>query len=253
MPEPLKTRAFLLRKQPYSESSLILQVFSEQSGQLSILAKGLYKNKQSGASMLNVMNEYEFIISDASEGKLHILKEFSVIREFPADLPLETWVCAQAGLELVSKLIINKEDAPLFYQALQSYLYYLEGVITNPITITWRFFLRIYKLLGIPIDMCRCSVCQSDMAAPRGFRTGTGQLVCPTCLPVLTDAVELSPEAGKILSLLPVIGNYINDIVLTPELIRSINFFFLNYLNCQFHNRTDLKSLHYFSKFDEQS
>lgn len=253
MPEALKTRAFMLKKQPYSESSLLLQVFSDQLGMTSILAKGLHKNKQSSATLLAVMNEYDFVLSDASDGKLHILKEFTVLREFPADLPLETWVCAQAGLELISKLIIPKEDAPVFYKALQSYLTYLEGVKINPITITWRFFLHVDKLLGIPVDLNHCSVCHSEMPVPAGFRRSTGHLLCFKCIPTHLDTMQFSPEASEILHLLPVIGNFINDVVLTPGIIKSINHFFLNYLNCQFHNNTELKSLLYFDRINEQN
>lgn len=253
MPEALKTRAFLLRKQPYSESSLLLHVFSDQLGLASILAKGLHKNRQSGAAMLVVMNEYDLVISDAADGKLHILREFSVLREFSADLPIENWVCAQAGLEIISKLIIPKEDAPLFYSALQRYLLYLEGLKTNPIAIVWRFFLHLYKLLGVPLELDKCSVCHNRLAAPAGYKRSSGQLVCSRCLSLFKDAARFDAETGEILSLLPVIGNYVNDIVLTPDLIRSLNNFFLTYLDCQFHNHTELKSLHYFDHIDHQN
>jgi len=79
MPGKLKTNAILIRKQPYSESSVLMQAFSDSLGMISVLAKGLRKTKQSQDFLLNVMNEYEMVITDVPAGNIHVLTEFTLL------------------------------------------------------------------------------------------------------------------------------------------------------------------------------
>jgi len=248
MAEKIRTNCILIRKQPYGESSLVLQAFSESLGMFSAIAKGFCRPPQNKAVLLNVMNEYEFILSASCSNGMHTLTEFSAITEFPTDLPVENWALMQAGIELISKILIPAHETPQFYDLLLKYLKYQRGIEKNPVAIFWRFLLHLYKLLGIDIGLPNCSLCHGLMKQPAGFETGTGRPLCADCLPKVGSAFSFSPEAAEVMSVLPMIGNYINDLEIDAESIRQINHFFLYYLNSQFHNNIDLKSLHYYKR-----
>jgi len=246
MPVKIKTNCFLIRKQPYSETSVLMQVFSDRLGMASVLAKGLRKSKQQQDFLLNVLNEYEFVLSTPANSSLHILCEMSILNELPADLPLQTWTAAQAGAEILTKLMLPEEEIPLFYKALRQYLDYLKGVSANPIAIFWRYLLHLYKLLGIPVNLQLCSLCHKDMTEPRGYSADTGQLLCGNCFDKAPGVFALEPEESHIISLLPVIGNYLNDLNLTKDNCQRINHFFLHYISRQFHKTIRLNSLQLF-------
>lgn len=248
MPAKIKTNCYLIKKQPYSESSVLMQVFSDCEGMTSVLAKGLRKSKQHQDFLLNVLNEYEFVLSAASNSGIHVLTEMSLVSEYPTDLPLETWSAAQAGAEILTKLILPEDEIPLFYKALKQYLDYLKSVSANPLAIFWRYLLHLYKLLGIPVNLNQCSICHAEMTKPLGYSADTGQLLCSKCFSAQEEAFLLQPEESNILMLLPVIGNYLNDLTILPENNKRLNHFFLNYISQQFHKNIRLNSLQIFEK-----
>lgn len=225
-----------------------MQVFSDCLGMTSVLAKGLRKSKQQQGFLLNVLNEYEFILSAPANSSLHKLCEMSILNELPADLPLETWTAAQAGAEILTKLMLPEEEIPLFYKALRQYLDYLKGVTANPIAIFWRYLLHLYKLLGIPINLQQCSLCHKTMAEPRGYSADTGQLLCSECFDKAPGVFALEPEESHIIALLPVIGNYLNDLNLTADNCQRTNHFFLHYISRQFHKTIRLNSVQLFER-----
>jgi DNA repair protein RecO len=256
----LKTHCFLLKKQPYSESSFLLQVFAENHGLISILAKGMRKNKERQDILLNTLNEFEVIISEPATPGLYTLNELCLVNEYPADLPLETWICAQAGAELLTKLLIPQDEIPPFYLALRQYLTYQKAVTANPIAIFWRFTLHIIKLLGVPVVLNQCADCHCLTGSRSlygdtviegksicAYRADTGQLICNDCQLNYGTVHRLTPECISILELIPVIGNYLNDLSISAECLNQLNHFFLHYLSCQFHQPIHLKSLDYYT------
>lgn len=223
-----------------------MQVFSDCLGMTSVLAKGLRRGKQHQDFLLNVLNEYEFVLSISPNSGIHVLTEMSVLSEFPTDLSLKTWSAAQAGAEILTKIILPAEEIPLFYRVLKQYLEYLKGVTANPVAIFWRYLLHLYKLLGVQVNLNQCSVCHGEMKKPGGYSADTGQLLCSKCLATAPVVYALEPEESNILMLLPVIGNYLNDLTITAENSRRINHFFQHYISRQFHKHISLNSLQVF-------
>jgi DNA repair protein RecO len=224
-----------------------MQVFSDTEGLISVLAKGIRKSKKHEDILLNILNEYEFVMTNPSQSGIHVLVEMTLLSEYPTDLPLETWFTAQAGAEFVTKLLLPDEEIISFYQALSQYLAYQKNMTTNSITIFWRFLMHTYKLLGVPINLTQCSHCHCEMEKPAGYTTDNGQLVCDNCYLTLQTAYVFDPETANLLMLLPVIGNYINDLEISRESIRSLNHFFMHYVSTQFHKTMYLKSLEFYN------
>ena len=225
-----------------------MQVFSDTAGLISVLAKGIRKSKQHEDMLLNILNEYEFIITNPTESGIHVLTEMTLLSEYPTDLPLETWFTAQAGAEFVTKLMLPEDEITAFYQALSQYLAYQKIVTVNSITIFWRFLMHSYKLLGVPINLNQCAHCHNAMDKPAGYTADTGQLVCDSCHLSLQTSYVFDPETSNLLNLLPMIGNYINDLEISRECIRQLNHFFLHYISIQFNKTIYLKSLEYFKQ-----
>ena len=239
----IKSKGILIRKQPYSESSLLLHVFSDMHGNATYLAKGLRRGKEHRDFLINPLNEYEFITSEATSSGIHIVTDFYLLSEYPTDLAYETWCIAQAGLELLTKIMIPIEEAPVFCNSIRLYLNHLLQINKNPIAIFWRFLLHIYKLLGIEMVLDQCSLCNRKIRFIRGYDAIQGNVLCTECLVNDPVGIGFDPAASELISKLPIIGNYLNDLEIPAEVRSQLNLFFLNYLSRQFHKDIYLKSL----------
>jgi len=71
--------AFILRTFPYSNSSLILKVFSEQHGVLSILAKGAKRLKSPYTAVLQILSEVKLDMAISAHSELHTLKTAEIL------------------------------------------------------------------------------------------------------------------------------------------------------------------------------
>jgi len=220
-----------------------LTVFSESEGLITILAKGIRKSKKQEYTLLNLLNEYELVFTEPAQGNLPILSELTLLKDFPTDLPLQTWIYAQAAVELITKVLLPAEEITLVYQLLSRYLDYLQRVQTNAVCIFWRFVLHLLNLMGIPINLYRCSACGKPQDGFSAYSPLTGQLLCDECQQKAPTSFSLNQESSHILSLLPQIGNYLEDLVLSDEMVRQLHHFFLYYLSVQFNRDIHLKSL----------
>lgn len=220
-----------------------MQVFSDTLGLISILAKGIRKSKPQSVYLLNILNEYELVVTEPTQSGLHTLTELTLIREYPTDLPLNTWFNVQAGAEILTKLLIPHDEVPQFYLALSQYLDYQKQVQVNSIAIFWRYLLHLYKLMGIPVNLSLCSLCHKELIKPAGYSAQSGRLLCQDCLPISPEANMFTAEAISLISMLPTIGNFIKDLEISKQSEMQINDFLLSYLSLQFNKPIHLKCL----------
>lgn len=73
--------AFILHRRPYRETSVLLDVFSQEYGRISLLAKGIRKKNNRLAGMLQPF--VPLYITWAGNGELAILQEADIRGELP--------------------------------------------------------------------------------------------------------------------------------------------------------------------------
>nr|MDK2850942.1 repair protein RecO [Candidatus Cloacimonadota bacterium] len=242
----IKTTGIITELIPYSESSYIAKVITYDKAQISIIAKGWRKKNE---PILRFF-EYDFCLSEPKEEGLYILKELCVIKDFSSYPNSSTWAAAEAGMELINKIIIPLSEAKDYYTLLREYLGYLQKVSKNGILIFWRMLLRIFKMMGINFDPELCDRCQC-LTSPVAMGHN-GDLICQNCLQEMFDTHEyrtLSSTAQRVLTLLPQIGNYLETIKLDRAVTEELNNLFLDYYSSHNKQTLKLKSLSVLSQF----
>lgn len=73
----------MLRKIPFSETSLILKVYTRESGLVSLMAKGAKRPKSRFAGLLDFFNLNQFLYPEKSRSEIMTLADAGLIREFP--------------------------------------------------------------------------------------------------------------------------------------------------------------------------
>jgi len=116
------TPAFVLHQRPYQESSVLLDVFSEQYGRASLIAKGVRKNKRNQSGLLQLYQP--LLLSWTGRGDLPIVTNIEVDKPRYI-LQSEASLCGLYVNELVVKLLpLNLPEKDVFkaYQQILSYL-----------------------------------------------------------------------------------------------------------------------------------
>lgn len=154
-------RCFVLHRRPYSESSLILDVFSEEYGRLSIISKGARSKRSNLKGVLQAFTP--LLMKWSGKGSMRTLRQAESIS---LAIPL-------TGINLYSAMYINElvvrvieQETP--YPAL--FLDYLTALTElaqtkNPEPALRRFELALLSSLGYGVDFLHCA--------------GSGEMVSP--------------------------------------------------------------------------
>jgi len=179
-------RALLLRRIPYGESSLTVQLFTREQGRVHVVAKGAYRKTSRFFCTLDLFQTLEVEWSASARSDLGTLTRADWLRRRRAlTQDLERYRHALAALEL-SALAVRPEhpDAALF-DALELGLDEVEAHAQPDVALV-RFELAFLNALGIAPALTRCAACGG--AAPALGRTqrapfsaGAGGRLCARC------------------------------------------------------------------------
>ncbi|MBN1327410.1 MAG: DNA repair protein RecO [Candidatus Cloacimonetes bacterium] len=247
----LKHRGVILHKQPYRETSYILDIFSPEQGFITILAKGIKNSRTSTAGLLETLNELDFVSYKNPESNWHIFKSGDVIKAHLFDCTYPQAQLLLAAAEFIRQLEITAEDRSTFYDLLISYVTYIKNVEQNGIAIFWRYLLRNFKLLGIFLETDNCIICNNNPLSFYGFIPTQSGFICNNCYHPARDSqiIRLRAESSELLKNLSKIGNYLHEIKISSDSGKEITRILLLHLKEHFHKDFHLRSLdNYFTE-----
>ena len=223
----IKTRAIVLHRFPYSDSSWIVKALTEETGTVSFIVKGGKRKDSPFRGALDPLALCEIVYRENPNTELQFLKEASVInwhahlredllalakaqvmaeivlRYAPAGVPLEGEFAlleeALAALDAPagdnSEVKLPAGNAPE-----QDAAPSLPAGIKQPANksgVFARWLLDICELWGYHLDMNSCSRCDHQIeGAPADFHPETGAFVCKSCLGVETPRARPETLAG---------------------------------------------------------
>jgi len=248
MKPKLKERAILISIRSYGESSLICQCFGSSLGSFACIAKGIRQQKQS--STLAALCEYEMLLHEPQEQGLYTLCEHSLLQSFSEGVCSTYLAAAFVAGETLTQLILDGVDVPDYYVLLTKYLSFLQVQQQNHIMLWWRFMLRLFRLLGIPLQLCQCSLCHHQNVLAAAYDPHSGETICANCIGNNHAKQHVfSDETRKLLSIINVIGNYLNTLNLSKDCILEIDQLLLDHYRCHLHKPLNLKSLKVLEQF----
>jgi len=178
-------RALVLARVSYGEADLILQVFTDLFGRVSVLARGAKKSQKRFSGALEPMHTLRFLVSEPKHSELLSLRESHLDRpRLHLTQKLENMEAAGHALSWVRKTAPPKTREITIFVALEALLDQLnEADAGPPGTLLIAFGFRLLEGLGFGLDLSRCVSCgklcpedQSAWAHPE-----RGGLVCRAC------------------------------------------------------------------------
>ena len=208
----IKTRAIVLHRFPYSDSSWIVKALAEETGTVSFIVKGGKRKDSPFRGALDPLALCEIVYRENPNTELQFLKEASVInwhvhlredllalakaqvmaeivlRYAPAGVPLEgEFSLLEEALEALEEpdIKLPAGNAPASEQPANK-----SGVFA-------RWLLETCELWGYHLDMSSCNRCDHQIeGAPADFHPETGAFVCKSCLGVETPRARPETLAG---------------------------------------------------------
>ncbi|WP_075321011.1 DNA repair protein RecO [Histophilus somni] len=147
-------RGFVLHRRDYSETSLLVELFTEEHGRLTVLAKGARAKRSAWKSLLQPFTP--LLLNWSGRGELKILIKAEAIS---LTLPLQT-TALYSGFyvnELIARLLAPETAYPDLFQY---YLQCLTALASSPQEIekslrTFEF--QLLEVLGYAVDFCHCA------------------------------------------------------------------------------------------------
>ena len=239
----VQTTGIIFRKTPFKETSLILEVFTQEFGKISVIAKGIKREKSKDLGLTEILNELELVLHKTNDW--YILKSATLIKSHLFEVDFNKNILMQAAVEIYRQLIIPEEDSKKLYELLMKYFNYLKQVNINGIAIFWRFLLRVFIITGIELNLTKCIICKKQKNDFIGYYPQKNGFICKKCYRPVFDSsiIKISNDVASIFSNIYQIGNILDKIEISKFTINQINKIFLIHLSEHFHKKFHLRSL----------
>ena len=203
----IKTRAIVLHRFPYSDSSWIVKALTEETGTVSFIVKGGKRKDSPFRGALDPLALCEIVYRENPNTELQFLKEASVIN-WHAHLREDLLALAKA--QVMAEIVLRYAPAgvPLEgeFALLEEALAALDEPAgdnsevkqpANKSDVFARWLLDICELWGYHLDMSSCNRCDHQIeGVPADFHPETGAFVCKSCLGVETPRARPETLAG---------------------------------------------------------
>jgi DNA repair protein RecO (recombination protein O) len=190
-----KATAIVLRTVDFSETSLVVTLFTREYGKLGALAKGARRLKGPFESALDLLALCRIVFLHKSSDALDLLTEAKLLRRFrPAGHDLSGLYAGYYVAELLDQLTDQDDPHPELFDLADETLAAL-GAGESVVRWMVRFELGLLKYLGHQPSLDACVECGAAVSGTMG-RVAFGQLdggvLCPACRGGKTHVVSLS-------------------------------------------------------------
>lgn len=200
-----QTEAILLRLVEFSETSLIVTLYTRDLGRISAIAKGARRPKSPFEGALDLLSVCRIVVITKASDALEILTEAKLQRRFrAAQRGLVRLYCGYYVAELLRLWTAEGSPNPALYQLSLDTLARIDGDADALAAILY-FELQGLRLLGNAPATTLCVSCGEEVRPHRGriaFAYQIGGVVCEACRPRQREVGSLRREVVQQIGLL---------------------------------------------------
>jgi DNA repair protein RecO (recombination protein O) len=192
-----KTDAIVLKTVEWSETSLVVTLFTKDFGKISAIAKGARRLKSPFESALDLLSLSSVVFLKKSGESLDLLTEAKLLRRFrSAQVGLLPLYCGYYASELIHALTENHEPIPGLLDSLCHALNELDRQ-ANPAWTILDFELQTIQRLGHMPSWRWCVACGEEIETDRqsiAFSPQAGGVLCPNCTSMQRSFMRIRPQ-----------------------------------------------------------
>jgi len=183
MTEISKSEAIVLRKTNFSDSSLIVQLFTKKYGIISAIVKGARSAKSKIGSKIDLLNHTEFVFYKKDNREVQLVTQANLINHFPTIKDdLDKIKYASAVCELLQRLIPEHEPNEKIFRGAIKILSLINKKQTDSQLLFAKFLIFLITETGYEISFDMCSSCggKLELKLHSAFSYAEG-IICENC------------------------------------------------------------------------
>ncbi len=228
-----KTSAIVLRMVEFSETSLIVTLFTREFGKVSAIAKGARRPKGPFESALDLLALIRIVFLRKSSDVLDLLTEAKLDRRFrAAGRDLNRLYAGYYVAELLAELTDTHDPHPELFDAADQTLLALDGNI-SPGSALLRLELMALAQVGHAPALAQCAACDREVEAGRRVPFGllAGGLLCAACRSGQRQVVSVRAEVIQTLQRFSDATDDWQQLVIPPDQRGELRGLMNNYIN----------------------
>ncbi len=183
MSEIIKTRALVLRKIDFGDTSRIAQFYTEKFGRISAIIKGARSSKSKSGALVDTMNLLEIVLYKKENRDIQIVTQIDLIKYYSGIREdHKKYFSASAVIELLSHMLSENDHNLKLFEGTVKIFDLIDGTTEDPKIYFIKFFLFFLKEIGYEFQTRQCNVCGNEINATGGvgFNYDSG-LMCGKC------------------------------------------------------------------------
>ncbi len=221
MSEIVKTRAIVLRKIDYGDTSRIAQLYSEDFGKISAIIKGGRSSKSKIGLIVDTFNLLQLVLYRKETRDIKFIRDADLIQHYTyIKEDLERLKYASAVIELLLYLTIEHDHNQRLFNGTVRIFELLNNPEKNPEFFFAKYFLFFIKEIGYEFPVAHCSICKKKISEREyvTYNYDSG-IICKSCSKDRLIHFEFS---GELFSLLKCLSTKINNIEYNRDDLKKI-------------------------------
>jgi DNA repair protein RecO (recombination protein O) len=245
----IKSSGLILKKTPFSETSLILKVFTRDSGLITLIAKGAKKQKSKYHGLLDFFTLNQFVYPAKSKSDILTLMEVSLIRDFPRlKCDPNRQALGHVFMELYTKYMHEPAASPPHYELLVEAMEQLECAFPenlDPVAHACDFLLGLCAVSGFSPQFLECVHCgRLDLGIRVRMDPELGGPVCSSCSENASGSLTFSARLLRWMARVQMEGLHAGRLPIEDEL--QAESFLLAFLGKHAGGSRQIKSLDFY-------
>jgi len=165
----IKTKAFVLRKLDFGDTSKIATFYTKDFGKVSGIIKGGKSSKSKIGKAVDLINFLEIIFYKKESREIQIVTQADLIEYYPKIKDdFEKLKYASAIIELVMKLSVENDPHSRLFKGLERILERLNNENTLPILLFAKFYRFFLAEIGYGLTTDKCTGCNKSLKESNG-------------------------------------------------------------------------------------
>ena len=224
------TKAIVLNNKKFSDSSLICNIYSEESGKISIIAKGARSLKNPNGAILEPLNHIDLIYYYKPKRNIQLLKEATIINKYyNISNSYNKILYAMVISDIINYSSYAQNPCSIIFRLIKSSLSFINQSSQDTTIYYYIFFkLQLLIYLGYHPLLDICSACNKKINCGV-FDNRLGQIVCNQCskskIKINEESVDVMTRLSKIH-----IKNIEDTFRVAPKVLRDIKKYLFKFI-----------------------
>lgn len=240
------SEALILSSRPYSETSIICNLFTKEYGRLSIISKGARTLKNPNRAILQPLQFIDLHYYYKPKRNIQLLKEATINTHFfNISNNYKKIIYSFNIIDITNQICTIDNPNKIIFRLVKKVLNKINNCQNQEIDLYYTFFqLQLLRYLGLQPLIDNCSIC-SQVLYDAAYDRSIGQLVCKKCYENTANMLSLTNNEIKILKYLSNthINNLIDSITIKEKTFEIIKQYLLYYISYHIINIKNMKSI----------